>query len=46
LREEITAWRGLEERARGLAEIAELAASDPEGAASLGPDLERDLAAL
>jgi peptide chain release factor 2 len=46
LREEIAAWRGLEERARGLAEMAELAASDPEGAASLGPDLEHDLAAL
>ena len=46
LREEIGAWRGLEERARGLAEIAELAADDPAGSASLTPDLERDLAAL
>jgi peptide chain release factor 2 len=46
LREEIGAWRGLEERARGLAEIAELAADDPDGAASLTPDLERDLANL
>ena len=46
LREEIGAWRGLEERARGLAEIAELAADDPLESASLTPDLERDLAAL
>ena len=46
LREEIGAWRGLEERARGLAEIAELAADDPAGSASLTPDLERDLTAL
>ena len=46
LREEIAAWHGLGERARGLAEIAELAASDPEEAATLQPDLERDLASL
>jgi peptide chain release factor 2 len=46
LREEIGAWRGLEDRARGLAEIAELAEDDPTGSASLTPDLERDLAAL
>jgi len=46
LREEIGAWRGLEERARGLAEIAELAEDDPAGSASLIPDLERDLRAL
>jgi peptide chain release factor 2 len=46
LRDEISAWRGLGERARGLAEIAELAAADPEGAVTLQPDLERDLAAL
>jgi peptide chain release factor 2 len=46
LRDEIAAWRGLHERATGLAEIAELAAADPEGSASLAPDLERDLAAL
>src|SRR5438094_1231747 len=46
LREEIGAWRGLEERARGLAEIAELAEEDPAGSVSLTPDLERDLAAL
>jgi peptide chain release factor 2 len=46
LRDELAAWRGLEERARGLAEIAELAADDPSGSESLTPDLERDLAAL
>ncbi|TMK18025.1 MAG: peptide chain release factor 2, partial [Actinobacteria bacterium] len=46
LREEIGAWRGLEDRARGLAEIAELAEDDPAGSVSLTPDLERDLAAL
>jgi peptide chain release factor 2 len=46
LRDEIGAWRNLEERARGLAEIAELAEADPAGSASLTPDLERDLAAL
>jgi len=46
LREEIGAWRGLEERARGLAELAELAEDDPAGSASLTPDLEHDLAAL
>jgi peptide chain release factor 2 len=46
LREEISTWRGLEERARGLAEIAELAAEDADGGASLTADLERDLASL
>ena len=46
LREEIGAWRGLEGRARALAEIAELAEEDPAGSASLTPDLERDLTAL
>jgi peptide chain release factor 2 len=46
LREEIDTWRRLEERARGLAEIAELAAEDPDGGASLTADLERDLASL
>ena len=46
LREEIGAWRGLEDRARGLAETAELAEDDPAGSVSLTPDLERDLAAL
>jgi peptide chain release factor 2 len=46
LREEIGAWRDLEARARGLAEMAEMAAADPEEGASLLPDLERDLAQL
>jgi peptide chain release factor 2 len=48
LRAELETWRGMAERARGLAEMAELAAADPdEGAAlALAPDLERDLAAL
>jgi len=46
LRDEIGAWRGLGARARGLAEMAELAAEDPEEALSLQPDLERELAAL
>ncbi len=46
LREEIAAWRDLEARARGLAEIAQLADEDPDGAESLLPDLERDLGAL
>ena len=46
LREELAAWRGLEERARGLAEIAELAAAEPDGDAELTADLQRDLDAL
>ncbi|HVM24396.1 MAG TPA: peptide chain release factor 2 [Candidatus Limnocylindrales bacterium] len=46
LRSEIEAWRSLAERATGLAEMAEMAAADPEEGASLLPDLERDLAAL
>jgi peptide chain release factor 2 len=46
LRSEIETWRSLADRATGLAEIAEMAASDPQEAASLAPDLERDLAAL
>ena len=46
LRAEIESWRSMGERARGLAEMAEMAAADPEEGASLGPDLERDLAAL
>src|SRR5688500_5785587 len=46
LRSEIETWRSLGERASGLAEMAEMAAADPEEAASLEPDLERDLAAL
>jgi peptide chain release factor 2 len=46
LRSGIGAWRDLEQRASGLAEMAEMAAADPEETASLQPDLERDLAAL
>jgi peptide chain release factor 2 len=46
LRSEIESWRAMGDRARGLAEIAEMAAADPEGAVTLQPDLERDLAAL
>ncbi len=46
LREEIATWRGLEARARGLAEMAELAGADPEEGASLLPDLQRDLEQL
>jgi peptide chain release factor 2 len=46
LRDEIGAWRDLDARARGLAEMSELASEDPEEAATLLPDLERDLAAL
>ncbi|HEX2766894.1 MAG TPA: peptide chain release factor 2 [Candidatus Limnocylindria bacterium] len=46
LRAEIDTWRTLGERARGLADMAELAAADPEEGAALQPDLERDLAAL
>ncbi len=46
LRSEISEWRAMSDRAVGLAEMAEMAAADPEGAASLQPDLERDLATL
>jgi hypothetical protein len=46
LREEIGAWQELEARARGLAEMAELAAAEPDGGEALATDLERDLAAL
>jgi peptide chain release factor 2 len=45
LRDEIGAWRDLETRARGLAEMAELAAADADGA-GMQADLERDLAVL
>ena len=44
LRSGIANWRDLEQRADGLAEMAEMAAADPDEAASLLPDLERDLA--
>ncbi len=46
LRSGIQTWRELAQRADGLAEMAEMAAADPEAAATLLPDLERDLAAL
>jgi peptide chain release factor 2 len=46
LRSEIDLWRGLGDRARGLAEMAEMAAADVEEGADLAPDLERDLAAI
>jgi peptide chain release factor 2 len=46
LRSGIAQWRQLEQRAVGLAEMAEMAAADPAEAAALLPDLESDLAAL
>jgi peptide chain release factor 2 len=46
LREEIAAWNGIGQRAQGLAEMAELAAADEDGGASLQADLEKDLASL
>jgi peptide chain release factor 2 len=46
LREEIGAWRSLEERARGLAEVAEMAAEEGEDGQALAGDLARDLASL
>ncbi len=46
LRDEIAAWRGLEQRARGTAEMAELAAAEPDGGSSMSADLERELATL
>ncbi len=46
MREEIGAWQALGARAHGLAEMAEMAAADPEEGESLLPDLERDLAQL
>ncbi len=46
LRTGISAWRDLEQRADALAEMAELAAEDPDETEALRPDLERDLAAL
>jgi peptide chain release factor 2 len=45
LRSELELWRVLRERAEGLAEMAELAAGDPDGDQML-PDLQRDLAQL
>jgi peptide chain release factor 2 len=46
LREEIGAWQELGARATALAEMAELAAAEPDGGAELATDLGRDLAAL
>ena len=46
LRSEIDEWRRLGDRASGLAEIAAMAAADATEAATLQPDLERDLADL
>jgi len=46
LRSEIESWRTLGERAAGLADIAQMAADDPDEAAAILPDLERDLAAI
>jgi peptide chain release factor 2 len=46
LRAEIESWRSLEQRANGLAEMAEMAAEDAGGGASLEADLQRDLDAL
>ncbi|MCC6618149.1 MAG: peptide chain release factor 2 [Chloroflexi bacterium] len=46
LRSGISAWRDLEQRANGLADMAELAAADPDGGEAIRADLERDLAAL
>jgi peptide chain release factor 2 len=46
LREEIGAWRELGTRATSLAEMAELAAGEPDGGATLAADLERELGAL
>ena len=46
LRGEIATWRDLEARASALAEVAEMAAAEPDGGASMLGDLERDLATL
>ncbi len=46
LRSEIEMWRDLGDRARGLAEMAEMAAAEADGGETLAPDLERDLAAI
>ena len=47
LRSGISTWRELEQRATGLAEMAEMAVeADPGEAEALRPDLERDLASL
>ena len=46
LRAEIESWRSLEQRASGLAEMAEMAAADATESASLEGDLQRDLDSL
>jgi len=46
LRAEIESWRSLEQRASGLAEMAEMAAAEPAGASSLEADLQGDLDSL
>jgi peptide chain release factor 2 len=46
LRAEIETWASLEQRATGLAEMAEMAAADPEESASLQADLQGELDAL
>jgi peptide chain release factor 2 len=46
LREEITTWGEFGSRARTIADVAEMAAEEPDGGASMTADLERDLASL
>jgi peptide chain release factor 2 len=46
LREEISSWGELEARARALAEMAELAAAEPDSGPELAADLEREMSAL
>jgi peptide chain release factor 2 len=46
LREEIDAWQKLGARASALAEMAEMAAAEPDGGANMAADLEKDLADL
>ncbi len=46
LRDELTTWNDFEQRAGGLAEMAEMAAAEDDGGASILTDLERDLAVL
>ncbi|MGI8828797.1 MAG: peptide chain release factor 2 [Candidatus Limnocylindria bacterium] len=46
LRAELDTWQSLRERATGLAEMAEMAAADPDEGEALTADLERELAEL
>ncbi len=46
LRAELDAWQSLRERATGLAEMAEMAAADPDEDEALTADLERELTEL